>query len=590
MICSARSRSTGSPSAASSAHSSSAADSDRAVASGSPPHRQSGQPGRLQLRRAVTASSAHAARRSVASEPSRRPSTPVAGSRPDGRAPRHRRRRRPGRAAEQSSCPSAGMPASGRSCSAAQIAIGFGGPAAEQQPVDGREIPAGGRPQAARSSAAGVSFDHQIQRGRRSASIAAMLGAGRPVQVRPAAATVAVRRVRGRQRRRARSRSPRRTPAARSRVKHSTTVASRRTTRRRPAARRCDGMRTHQAPSGSSSSSPCSAAFAAARRAGRLAPSGSSSASSGAASFSEARQRGRDRTGARGSGRARRRLGRPRLADAGGNGSAAAGGAASGTSDSDAALSSVNLGSTAQIKTRRLTVAAKDVDAAADCGDPARDRGRRRRQRRLTHRADRGRSEQRIGPADPQGAARSARADPEPPRRPRHRALAHVEQPGRDRSGGRRRTHASPARRPASPSCRRCSAGRPRSATSSSIEGAAGAARGRPRIAAGAAARAVGPDLVRHDHADLVTLGAPVAKPKPADHGGFGGGLANGWHAFTRALGWSLTGDRRGAAVRGAARPDRLGRDRDPPPAARQTPPAAVTPEAADGLTALPVG
>ena len=54
----------------------------------------------------------------------------------------------------------------------------------------------------------------------------------------------------------------------------------------------------------------------------------------------------------------------------------------------------------------------------------------------------------------------------------------------------------------------------------------------------------------------LVALTAPVAKPKPADRGGFVGGLADGWHAFTKALGWGLTGDRRGAAVRLAGRAD----------------------------------
>ncbi len=39
----------------------------------------------------------------------------------------------------------------------------------------------------------------------------------------------------------------------------------------------------------------------------------------------------------------------------------------------------------------------------------------------------------------------------------------------------------------------------------------------------------------------LVALGAPVAV-KHADRGGFVGGLADGWHAFTKALGWGLTG------------------------------------------------
>lgn len=40
----------------------------------------------------------------------------------------------------------------------------------------------------------------------------------------------------------------------------------------------------------------------------------------------------------------------------------------------------------------------------------------------------------------------------------------------------------------------------------------------------------------------LVTLNAPVAPPKKVDHAGFGGGLSSGWHAFTKALGWGLTG------------------------------------------------
>ena len=40
----------------------------------------------------------------------------------------------------------------------------------------------------------------------------------------------------------------------------------------------------------------------------------------------------------------------------------------------------------------------------------------------------------------------------------------------------------------------------------------------------------------------IVALGAPVAVVKPADRGGFVGGLTDGWHAFTRALGWGLTG------------------------------------------------
>jgi Domain of unknown function (DUF4349) len=40
----------------------------------------------------------------------------------------------------------------------------------------------------------------------------------------------------------------------------------------------------------------------------------------------------------------------------------------------------------------------------------------------------------------------------------------------------------------------------------------------------------------------IVALGAPVATVKPADRGGFVGGLEDGWHAFTRALGWGLTG------------------------------------------------
>jgi hypothetical protein len=41
---------------------------------------------------------------------------------------------------------------------------------------------------------------------------------------------------------------------------------------------------------------------------------------------------------------------------------------------------------------------------------------------------------------------------------------------------------------------------------------------------------------------DIVALTAPVTKTKPADRSGFVGGLSNGWHAFTKALGWGLTG------------------------------------------------
>jgi hypothetical protein len=40
----------------------------------------------------------------------------------------------------------------------------------------------------------------------------------------------------------------------------------------------------------------------------------------------------------------------------------------------------------------------------------------------------------------------------------------------------------------------------------------------------------------------LVALTAPVLKPPSPDRGGFTGGVRNGWQAFTRAVGWALTG------------------------------------------------
>jgi hypothetical protein len=40
----------------------------------------------------------------------------------------------------------------------------------------------------------------------------------------------------------------------------------------------------------------------------------------------------------------------------------------------------------------------------------------------------------------------------------------------------------------------------------------------------------------------IVALTAPITKTKPADRSGFVGGLSNGWHAFTKAVGWGLTG------------------------------------------------
>ena len=188
MICSARSRSTGSPSAASSAQSSSAADSDRAVASGSPPAVERGQP-------RVAAAAPRSAR-----------------ARPRPRAGAGRARPAPARplgsqvavgtdgllgvaavgvagdVAEQVELAERRDRGLGQVVQRGPDPVGLGRPAPEQQPVDRGQVPAGRQRTPAASSAAGVSFDHQIQRGRSCGLDRRRSSAGRrrPERARPA--------------------------------------------------------------------------------------------------------------------------------------------------------------------------------------------------------------------------------------------------------------------------------------------------------------------------------------------------------------------------------------------------------------------
>ena len=188
MISSAAARSTGRPSAASSAHSSSAADSDRAVATA---HRAVGEPGQ---RRLLAASPRRAPAPPRASRSGRRPAQPPStqsGSRWPSVGRGTSGSARSSAAAEQVRGPSPGGRSIGRSWSSAQIRPG----SARQPPNRSRCTAATSQHTAIRVpaaiSAAAVSWDHTTHRGRIAASAVATRSAASPLQLiaSPATAT-----------------------------------------------------------------------------------------------------------------------------------------------------------------------------------------------------------------------------------------------------------------------------------------------------------------------------------------------------------------------------------------------------------------